>query len=69
MGADDHILSNSFLPLGKVRMGYPTGENEWGLMSVESDIQQNRVSITINKYQSSKLMQSPGISLGLFMKC
>ena len=31
MGADDNILSNSFLPLGKVRIGYPTGENERGL--------------------------------------
>ena len=31
MGADVNILSNLFLPLGKVRMGYPSGENERGL--------------------------------------
>ena len=41
MGADDSILSNLFLPFGKVRMGclgkarmgYPTGEARWGLMT------------------------------------
>ena len=38
MGADDSILSNLFLPLGKVRMGYPTGKvwmvlrSGWGLV-------------------------------------
>ena len=26
MGADDNILSNKFLPFGKARMGYPSGE-------------------------------------------
>ena len=26
--------SNLFLPLGKVRMGYPTGEARWGLMVI-----------------------------------
>ena len=31
MGAKVQIQSNQFLPLGKVRMGYPTGENERGL--------------------------------------
>ena len=31
MGADDNILSNKFLPFGKVRMGYPSGEARWGL--------------------------------------
>ena len=30
-GADVNSWSNLFLPFGKVRMGYPTGENEWGL--------------------------------------
>ena len=30
-GADVHWQSNLFLPLGKVRMGYPTGETERGL--------------------------------------
>ena len=34
MGADDNILSNLFLPFGKVRMGYPTGEARWGLMTI-----------------------------------
>ena len=34
MGADVNILSNLFLPFGKVRMGYPTGEARWGLMSI-----------------------------------
>ena len=33
-GADDSILSNLFLPFGKVRMGYPTGEARWGLMTI-----------------------------------
>ena len=32
MGADDNILSNKFLPFGKARMGYPTGEARWGLI-------------------------------------
>ena len=31
-GADVNSWSNLFLPFGKVRMGYPTGENERGLM-------------------------------------
>ena len=35
MGADVNILSNLFLPFGKVRMGFPTGENERGLMSAD----------------------------------
>ena len=30
MGADDNILSNKFLPFGKARMGYPSGEARWG---------------------------------------
>ena len=30
-GADVHWQSNLFLPLGKVRMGYPSGETERGL--------------------------------------
>ena len=30
MGADDNWQSNLFLPLGKVRMGYPSGEARWG---------------------------------------
>ena len=40
MGADVNILSNLFLPFGKVRMGlkvrmgYPSGEVRWGLMAV-----------------------------------
>ena len=34
MGADDNILSNKFLPFGKARMGYPTGEARWGLMAI-----------------------------------
>ena len=34
MGADVNILSNLFLPFGKVRMGYPSGEARWGLMAV-----------------------------------
>ena len=25
--------SNQFLPLGKARMGYPSGDARWGLMS------------------------------------
>ena len=33
MGADDNWQRNLFLPLGKVRMGYPTGEDRWGLMA------------------------------------
>ena len=32
VGADDNILSNKFLPFGKARMGYPTGEARWGLI-------------------------------------
>ena len=34
MGAEVNILSNLFLPFGKVRMGYPSGEARWGLKSV-----------------------------------
>ena len=34
MGADDNILSNKFLPFGKARMGYPSGEARWGLMTI-----------------------------------
>ena len=34
MGADDNWQSNLFLPFGKVRMGYPSGEARWGLMSI-----------------------------------
>ena len=34
MGADADLQSNLFLPLGKVRMGYPSGEARWGLMSI-----------------------------------
>ena len=30
MGAEVNILSNLFLPLGKVRMGYPTGKVRMG---------------------------------------
>ena len=26
--------SNQFLPLGKARMGYPSGEARWGLMAI-----------------------------------
>ena len=29
MGADDSILSNLFLPFGKVRMGCPLGRLGW----------------------------------------
>ena len=32
MGADDNILSNKFLPFGKARMGYPSGEARRGLI-------------------------------------
>ena len=34
MGAEVNILSNLFLPLGKVRMGYPSGEARWGLKTI-----------------------------------
>ena len=34
MGADDNILGNKFLPFGKARMGYPSGEVRWGLMAI-----------------------------------
>ena len=34
MGAEDQLQSNLSLPLGKVRMGYPSGEARWGLMSI-----------------------------------
>ena len=32
MGADDNILSNLFLPFGKVRMGYPSGRLSGGVI-------------------------------------
>ena len=33
--------SNQFLPLGKARMGYPSGEARWGLMSIGGVIIKN----------------------------
>ena len=36
-GADVHWQSNLFLPLGKVRMGYPPGETERGLKMVTGE--------------------------------
>ena len=34
MGAKVHWQGNLFLPLGKARMGYPSGEARWGLMFI-----------------------------------
>ena len=37
-GAEVHWQGNLSLPLGKARMGYPTGEARWGLMSLAEEV-------------------------------
>ena len=48
MGADVNILSNLFLPFGNVRMGYPTGEAKWGLMTIFKVVTTIELELSLN---------------------
>ena len=59
MGADDNWQSNLFLPLGKVRMGYPSGEARWG---ADVDMQSNNNTDTAKK-GSAQALANPAKSI------
>ena len=54
MGAEVSKQSNLFLPLGKVRMGYPSGEARWGL---KSNSRSNRPSHTRENERGLKMIR------------
>ena len=59
MGAEVSNQSNLFLPLGKVRMGYPSGEARWGLSQL------SRVDTlgyqSVIGYQSATVISLPSV--------